>query len=409
MSQKIKVKRGLDSSRQNLIFDQGELIWTTDKKELYIGDGITLGGDIVGENLTNGDSFTSIICRSGYSPNQNASGLYNALTSAINKTPNSIPLSQFNRYTVELYPGVYDFTNHSSDNIILNGARYIDLVGNGNRKDVIITHSGKIFLSSGFSNLENITFSGGNNFCLCLSTPDLVSTVSNLTITNCDIYNNFNIPVLTNINNSIINCNFLNLNISGGFLSGARPITGCRIENCDVFGTDIFASATIGNSSKFNTINNSRFIENIKSNSHIFTNRGAGYDYTNLIKNCYFSGIHIFGTHAPTSTSTTARFEHCHFEGSISGFQGVMEHCIIDSTNDSTLIPVRIEANSTTNNYPAFYNCKVLTNINNNVCVTGDVLSRSGYFAHSRFNKSVATGITGLFGNQFNSVSSFIK
>jgi len=44
MSKMIKVKRGLDSSRQLYVLELGELVWTTDNHELFIGDGLTSGG-----------------------------------------------------------------------------------------------------------------------------------------------------------------------------------------------------------------------------------------------------------------------------------------------------------------------------------------------------------------------------
>ena len=41
---KIKVRRGLDSERQQIVLDNGELGFTTDTKRLFIGDGVTTGG-----------------------------------------------------------------------------------------------------------------------------------------------------------------------------------------------------------------------------------------------------------------------------------------------------------------------------------------------------------------------------
>lgn len=41
---KIRFRRGLDADRQNITPDSGEPIWTTDKKELWVGDGNTQGG-----------------------------------------------------------------------------------------------------------------------------------------------------------------------------------------------------------------------------------------------------------------------------------------------------------------------------------------------------------------------------
>lgn len=41
---KIKVRRGTNLQRKQMVFEEGELIYTTDTKRTYIGDGITLGG-----------------------------------------------------------------------------------------------------------------------------------------------------------------------------------------------------------------------------------------------------------------------------------------------------------------------------------------------------------------------------
>ena len=44
---KIKVRRGTDSQRQYIVFEEGELVYSTDKKTLYIGDASTSGGILV--------------------------------------------------------------------------------------------------------------------------------------------------------------------------------------------------------------------------------------------------------------------------------------------------------------------------------------------------------------------------
>ena len=49
----LRIRRGTDAQRTNpgITPDQGELIYTTDTKKLYIGDGSTLGGVNVGQSL----------------------------------------------------------------------------------------------------------------------------------------------------------------------------------------------------------------------------------------------------------------------------------------------------------------------------------------------------------------------
>ena len=40
-----RLRRGTDAERQSITPKDGEMIWTTDNKELYVGDGTTVGGN----------------------------------------------------------------------------------------------------------------------------------------------------------------------------------------------------------------------------------------------------------------------------------------------------------------------------------------------------------------------------
>jgi len=48
MSQKIQIRRGVEAQRALVTPDVGELIFTTDNKQIFIGDGATAGGLLVG-------------------------------------------------------------------------------------------------------------------------------------------------------------------------------------------------------------------------------------------------------------------------------------------------------------------------------------------------------------------------
>ena len=48
MSQKIQIRRGVEAQRASITPDVGELLFTTDNKQLFIGDGATAGGLLVG-------------------------------------------------------------------------------------------------------------------------------------------------------------------------------------------------------------------------------------------------------------------------------------------------------------------------------------------------------------------------
>lgn len=51
----LKIKRGLSSNRLGIVPSEAEFIYTTDTKKLYIGDGTTSGGNLVGESSGGSD------------------------------------------------------------------------------------------------------------------------------------------------------------------------------------------------------------------------------------------------------------------------------------------------------------------------------------------------------------------
>lgn len=57
MSQQIQFKRGLNNNKTGIILEQGEPVWTTDMKQLSIGDGSTYGGIPVGGEIITGSIF----------------------------------------------------------------------------------------------------------------------------------------------------------------------------------------------------------------------------------------------------------------------------------------------------------------------------------------------------------------
>jgi hypothetical protein len=48
MSQKIQIRRGVEAQRALVTPDTGELLFTTDNKQIFVGDGATAGGLLVG-------------------------------------------------------------------------------------------------------------------------------------------------------------------------------------------------------------------------------------------------------------------------------------------------------------------------------------------------------------------------
>ena len=45
----MRLRRGTDVQRQEIIFEVGELIYVTDTKDVYVGDGVTAGGILMQE------------------------------------------------------------------------------------------------------------------------------------------------------------------------------------------------------------------------------------------------------------------------------------------------------------------------------------------------------------------------
>ena len=52
----IKIRRGLDGDRRTIVFDQGEIAYSSDIKRVFIGDGTTVGASLVGNLNTIGTS-----------------------------------------------------------------------------------------------------------------------------------------------------------------------------------------------------------------------------------------------------------------------------------------------------------------------------------------------------------------
>jgi hypothetical protein len=57
---KLKVRRGKDNDRKQVILDQGELGFTTDTHRLFVGDGLTIGGLNASINFYTATSFTNL-------------------------------------------------------------------------------------------------------------------------------------------------------------------------------------------------------------------------------------------------------------------------------------------------------------------------------------------------------------
>jgi hypothetical protein len=57
MANQIRIKRGLETNRSGVTPAEGELLYTTDEKKLYVGDGTTVGGNEVGKDSLHSPNF----------------------------------------------------------------------------------------------------------------------------------------------------------------------------------------------------------------------------------------------------------------------------------------------------------------------------------------------------------------
>jgi hypothetical protein len=60
MANILKIKRGLEADRSGVTPAEGEFLYTTDEKKLYIGDGSTAGGNLVTSGGSVSDNVFSI-------------------------------------------------------------------------------------------------------------------------------------------------------------------------------------------------------------------------------------------------------------------------------------------------------------------------------------------------------------
>lgn len=148
MSQKIQLRRGTDSERQTVVFDNGEPVWTTDNQRLYIGDGVTSGGIAMGS--LEGESYTTVIV----SDNEASNGAN--LIELIWKVNDGVTLPfgevvhNDNPYTIFIPPGKYNLTGA---NVYLKRGG-LNLVGLGSPENTIVrnTLTGATYGTFGFFN-----------------------------------------------------------------------------------------------------------------------------------------------------------------------------------------------------------------------------------------------------------------
>jgi hypothetical protein len=151
----LKLRRGTDLERQSVIFEEGELVYTTDTKELWIGDGQTLGGiRVTGEVSESPISLTRNLDLNGFDivgagdvdivGAVSASSFFGDGSGLIN-----VPLfTEDGQYKINILSSDGSSLLLDSDANILYGNVEGDVVGNLTG-DVLGTHFGSVFSENG--------------------------------------------------------------------------------------------------------------------------------------------------------------------------------------------------------------------------------------------------------------------
>jgi len=308
MSQKIQVRRGTDATRQFVVFDQGEPVYTTDTKKLYVGDGVTMGGVPLSNN-NYGDSYIEIRPVSGSTAIENGTILRNAIIDSAKKNPYNLSRSLTNPYKILLYPAQYKTTGISHNMCLPRGTQIIG-IGDGIRWDLNL-HTDSIGLQvSGESRVENIFFSSDWPIIVPGYT-DVNARISGLAFKNIT-YSGYAASFFYALNNypveDIVIDNVNPYDSPEAFLINAATtsLKNLTIKNLDYIASDFLDSSTTSNIQNV-TIENSRF----KIASQTSTLSATGINNL-LIKNCYFESGSLF-TAAGSNNSRTNNIENCHF------------------------------------------------------------------------------------------------
>lgn len=399
MSQKIQVRRGTDSARQSVTFDQGEPVWTTDTNTLYIGDGATAGGVSVGGL---GDLESNILVNTTSSEITNGTALVSAVTTALASTPYGRPLSSGNRMHILLPGGIYNI----GANVITLNQTGLGIVGLDVKENIIIRGAGStpsssvIVIGTEFTTLKNITIqslvTGSKKHYALYITQNNNMTLDSVILRRSGAYSddvNFSTKTIgyfsptagnfsTTLQNSIIEGDI-------GHLDNAGGMPGWSINNC------IFKNY---NAFEFSHLKNAKF-----NNCQFFGKSGffspSQTDWSPpapTFINCYFSGQNMpfadmDDVFYPSSKPNNFIFQNCIFEDAyLANFSGKLIDCSLSSITAGR--PVILCDGSKGAN-PYLYNCTVVNNSSFASCISG-VSSAIITTAHCRLNKNITGSFT---------------
>ena len=191
----LRIRRGTETQRTGVTFDTGELVYTTDTKQLWIGDGVTAGGSpIVGSNITGyGLTFNASSKRievAGLTADDITNGVNNKFFSTDLAQDATAALFAAGTHTNITFQ--YDDTlNKINATVTLDGIGLTDIVNDIspslggdldlNSNDIFGT--GNINVTGDITGVENVTISGlFNNGVVTIDNDGVESSSGLLTV-----------------------------------------------------------------------------------------------------------------------------------------------------------------------------------------------------------------------------------
>ena len=174
------VRQGTDSTRRNVVLKSGELGYTTDTKKLYVGDGSTLGGVLVGggyagsaANITTlapaslndlaFDTDNNKLYRLRVNDGSNI-GDWELIGGAYSAADNTLNITSDNRVSVGVISGGNISPNSFSDGILLNGSNQISLSARVSLDEILPKNGNSL-------KLPNILVIGDNTYTFSTDAP----------------------------------------------------------------------------------------------------------------------------------------------------------------------------------------------------------------------------------------------
>tara|TARA_B100000497_G_scaffold48552_1_gene56055 strand:+ start:48 stop:737 length:690 start_codon:yes stop_codon:yes gene_type:complete len=160
----LQLRRGTDAERSAVTFADGELVYTTDTKKLYVGDGATAGGNSITAltNTLDGDLTGSVF---GDDSTLIVDGINNSInTSNFNTTNNKINIEGLNDDHVDLTFVRNSLSDISSTNLTYGKILFNRHDTNGSQTSAAITGAKEILILA----IDDGTnaFPVSHNFCL---------------------------------------------------------------------------------------------------------------------------------------------------------------------------------------------------------------------------------------------------